>query len=88
MTTWELIRAMVQRGFTLEIGPHHGTMTGYFAMFVKDDELETCDTCELPRRPAFWDSAGHAATPHRAIVMAAKLALGRPVTIPHESEFK
>ncbi len=88
MTTWELIREMVKRGYTLEIGPHEARLTGYFAQFVKDSELETCDECELPKRPAFWAEVAHAATPHKAIIMAAKIALGRPVTIPPDSEFQ
>ncbi len=99
MTTWELIREMVQKGYELRVGPHTGwpkSLRGYFAIFFKDNEskpkYEECDECdgrdkcdECPG-PS-WNDCGHAMTPHRAIVMAARRALGVEVAVPTTEEF-
>ncbi len=78
MTTWELIRKMVQKGCTFEIGPHGDRCRGYWASFFVEETL--------PIR--CWKNVGHAMTPHRAVIMAAKIALGKPVVIPGSDEFK
>ena len=80
MKIWELICEMVESEYTLEVGPHSGDMPGYYAQFVKDEDFETCDECESPKRPALWTDVAHANTPRVAIIKAAELALGRPVT--------
>jgi len=81
VTIWQLIRAMMQRGYTLEAGPHNG-YRGYYAQFRPATEWDTCDECGQNKLPDDWKLAGHGLTPYRAIVMAAKIALGKPVTIP------
>lgn len=87
MTTWQLIRAMAQRGFTLEAGPHTG-YRGYYAQFRPCVNYDVCDECGQNIYPDSWDIAGHGLTLHRAVVMAAKIALRKPVTIPPHEEFR
>lgn len=88
MTTWELIRAIVQRGFRFEIGRHDAPLRGYYALFFKGDEEYAwrCEECNQPK--IGWMESGHALTPHRAVIMAAKIALKKPVRIPQSEEFK
>jgi len=78
MTTWQLIRTLIHKGFSLEVGQHYD-YRGYYAVFSEKEG-------RLP--PDEWACAGHGLTPHRAVVMAAKLALGKPVTIPPPEEFR
>lgn len=91
MTTWQLIRAMLQKGYQLEAGPHLTGLQGYWARFIP---VQTVDSPKYGERalPVFcqegWHSAGHAMSAHCAVVMAAKLALGKQVTIPLLSEFE
>lgn len=87
MTIWQLIRALAQRGYTLEMGPHHG-YRGYYAQFRPQVEYETCDECGQNLLADSWNIAGHGITPHRAVIMAAKIALGKPVIIPPHEEFR
>lgn len=91
MTTWQLIRAMLQRGYQLEAGPHLTGLQGYWARFIlmqTVSDSQECDECAQPVLCQGWDSAGHAMTAHHAVVMAAKLALGKRVTVPLLSEFE
>lgn len=91
MTTWGLIRTMVKRGFWFEVGPHHTSMSGYWARFTPVETMEDapeCDECGQSVIFDRWDGTGHADTPHKAVVMAAKIALGREVTVPPPEDFK
>lgn len=87
MTTWQLIRAMVQRGYTLVAGPHTG-YRGYYAQFYQTTDWNGCDECGQNILPDAWTLAGHGLTLHRAVIMAAKIALNKPVTIPSTEEFR
>lgn len=78
---------MAQRGYTLETGPHTGCR-GYFAVFRPETAWKECDKCGQNIYPDSWDTAGHGLTLHQAIVMAAKIALGRPVVIPSCEMFR
>ena len=82
MTTWHLIRAMVQKGYTFEMGRHCDDIRGYWASFYVDPKnIEECDECgQFPDRS--WNQSGHAMTPHRAVVMAAKVALNKITEVP------
>lgn len=89
MTTWELIRTMVQKGYTFEMGPHCEGSRGYWAgFFLEDPNAPECDECEQPLLTRYWADTGHAMTAHRAVVMAAKIALKKPVVVPPSEEFK
>lgn len=91
MTTWQLIRAMLQRGYQLETGPHYPGLQGYWARFIPTQTIRNSPKCDEYAQPVFcqgWHSAGHAMSAHHAVVMAAKLALGKRVTIPSLSEFE
>ena len=87
MTTWELIRTMVQKGYEFQMGPHTEGLRGYWAgFFIPDSETLKCDECE--QLLYCWKDTGHAMTAHRAVVMAAKIALKKPVVVPESEEFK
>jgi len=91
VTTWGLIRTMIQRGYQLEAGPHHKDYHGFWARFTSTeivDDAPECDDCGAPVIFERWDGAGHAETPHLAVVMAAKIALRKQVTVPPPEEFK
>lgn len=91
VTTWGLIRAMVKRGYWFEVGPHHGSMSGFWARFTLMEvinEAPECDECGQAVLFDCWNGAGHADTPHQAVVMAAKIALGKEVTVPSSEHFK
>lgn len=91
LTTWQLIRMMLQKGYTLETGPHFKRYRGYWARFVPTKlvgEAPKCDECGQTVIFDHWDKAGHALTAHRAIVMAAKIALGKSVSVPMCESFK
>ena len=91
MTTWQLIRTMVQKGYQFEAGPHFENMRCYWSRFIPIELVATapeCDECGERCVPDAWEQAGHAMTLHRAVVMAAKIALGKPVVIPPTSEFE
>jgi hypothetical protein len=78
---------MVQHGFRFEIGRHNQPLRGYYAVFHKEGESTwTCSECN--QSELGWMETGHALTPHRAVVMAAKIALKRPVQVPGLEEFK
>ena len=102
MTTWGLIREMVKRGYEFGCGPHLD-FRGYWAAFIPhdfdpndfgpdpEDNMPTgyfyCDECESVEHD--WKVAGHAMTLHRAVIMAAKIALGwldKPMPTPEEFE--
>lgn len=87
MTTWQLIRAMAHKGFTLEAGPHTG-YRGYYAQFRPMTDWSICDECGQNILPDDWKLVGHGLTLHRAVIMAAKIALGKPVIIPPTEEFR
>jgi len=90
MTTWELIRTMAQKGYEFQMGHHTEKLRGYWACFIKIDDPDTrerCDECEEPV-PAYWAECGHAMTAYRAVIMAAKIVLKKPVTVPPDNEFK
>jgi len=89
MMTWGLIRTMVQKGYTFEMGPHAKGMRGYWACFYKHDpDAPECDECGETHTVYYWKGIGHAMTPYPAVVMAAKIALGRPVVVPESDGFK
>jgi hypothetical protein len=93
MTTWGLIREIVQKGFTFEAGQHcdgnRGYWAGFFVYDPKEPECDVCDKCgEETPTIHYWKDAGHAMTLHRAVIMAAKIALGKPVVVPGSGEFK
>jgi len=87
MTTWGLIRSMMQRGHEFQCGTHIKGHRGYWAYFihVDPDEREKCSRCE--ESIITWEVCGHAMTAHRAVVMAAKIALGKQVAIPEPERF-
>lgn len=85
MTTWQLIRSMVQQGYEFQCGPHDKEYRGYWACFIHTDS-DKCDECEEPM--VSWETCGHAMTAHRAVVMAAKIALGKQVTVPGSERFE
>jgi len=89
MTTWQLIREMVQKGYEFQTGRHTKGLSGYFAVFFKDDDESRpeCDECSERPDPS-WRDCGHAMTPHRAVVMAARKTLGLTVVIPGSEDFK
>ena len=89
MTTWELIRSMVQRGYEFQSGQHVKGLRGYWACFihVDSDTREECDKC-YKKSPIPWAVCGHAMTAHRAVVMAAKIALEKQVAIPGTERFE
>jgi len=89
MTTWELIRSIVKRGYEFQCGQHGKKYRGYWACFipVRPDVREKCDMCEGPES-TLWRDCGHAMTAHRAVVMAAKIALGKQVTVPETERFE
>jgi len=83
MTTWELIRSMVQRGYEFQLGPHDKCLRGYWACFIPvKPHIRKSDGREEERFNV-WSDCGHAMTPHRAVVMAAKVALGEQVAPPN-----
>ena len=85
MTTWELIRTMAQKGYTFELGPHAEGYRGYWAsFFIRDPDASECEE----RVTVCWTECGHAMTAHRAVIMAAKIALKKPVIVPPLDEFK
>lgn len=91
MTTWQLIRTMLQKGYTLETGRHYKGYRGYWARFTPTELVEDapeCDECGQPVIFERWDGAGHGMTAHRAVLMAAKIALGKSVAVPPMSEFQ
>jgi len=91
MTTWQLIRTMLKKGFMLEAGRHFKGYRGYWARFVLTELIEEapeCDECGQAVIFDRWDGAGHALTAHRAVVMAAKIALGKSVSVPSCESFK
>lgn len=91
MTIWGLICAMTNRGFILEVGRHYKSYTGVWARFIPTELIENapeCDGCGQAVTFDRWDEAGHGATQRRAIIMAAKIALGREVTVPPQAAFE
>ena len=91
MTTWQLIRKMVQKGYLLEMGPHAKGYRGYWAYFThvnEIDEAQACMYCGELRLTSYVARTGRALIPHRAAVIAAKLALKQPITVPSLETFK
>ena len=86
MTTWQLIQEMVQKGYEFQMGRHERSLRGYFAVFFKKSEPE-CDECGEHPGPN-WNDCGHAMTPHRATVMAARIALDCTVVKPTTEDFR
>jgi hypothetical protein len=74
-----LIETFTAHGFRFECGPHGGKMVGHYAVFYRPSEDH------LPTRD--WDACGHGAELWKAVVMAARLAVGRPVTVPPMTVF-
>lgn len=66
-----------QKGYEFQVGPHTNSLRGYWACFIKSDE-----------RVVGWAECGHAMTAHRAVVMAAKVVLGKQVTVPGSETFE
>lgn len=88
MTTWELIHRMVYKGYEFQISRHVGGLRGYFAVFFKTGEFATeCDECGERPGPS-WHKCGHALTPHRAVVMAARIALDQTIIVPTTKDFE
>jgi len=86
MTAYTLIKMLVLRDFCFECGRHIDGLSGFYACFYKASEAERCDSCDGFK--LLWDACGHGSTPYRAILMAAKIALKRPVTIPPREHFQ
>ena len=89
MTTWQLIRSMIQKGYEFQVGPHANGLRGYWAYFIEieSDERAVCDECS-EKSTVCWAESGHAMTAHRAVVMAAKVALGKQVVVPGTGAFE
>lgn len=89
MTTWELIRGMIQRGYEFQCGLHDIKHRGYWACFipVNPNMRDECDECGEKPTP-LWKVCGHAMTAHRAVVMAAKIALEKQTTVPGIERFE
>lgn len=89
MTTWILIRSMMQRGYEFQSGRHGEGLRGYWACFIPDDPdtRKACDECGEKHEP-HWGVCGHAMTAHRAVVMAAEFALGKRTAAPRRKVFE
>jgi hypothetical protein len=82
---------MTNRGFILEVGRHYKGYTGFWARFIPTElvcDAPECDKCGRTIISDQWNEAGHGATQRRAIIMAAKIALGREVMVPPQAAFE
>jgi hypothetical protein len=85
VTTYDVIKRMALRGFRFECGQHGDKLSGFYACFYKDSEATRCEACD--NAELSWDDCGHATTLYRATLMAAKIALKQPVSIPLPRHF-